>query len=105
MAPISQPSFSLLGFSTLGNESGFQHALKMNNGKKKSIAIIGAGTGGLAVLQAMLNLPLKVRENWEIITYESRRDIGGVWLVQLWLVVHLPEVYLQVPLGFQITES
>lgn len=46
----------------------------------KSIAIVGAGSGGLAILKGLLDLPEDVRSTWEIVLYEQRRGVGGVWL-------------------------
>lgn len=46
----------------------------------KSIAIVGAGSGGLAILKTFLDLPEEVRSTWEFVLYEQRRDVGGVWL-------------------------
>ncbi|PCH40373.1 FAD/NAD(P)-binding domain-containing protein [Wolfiporia cocos MD-104 SS10] len=46
----------------------------------KSIAIVGAGSAGLGALKALLDLPEEVREGWEIVLYEARRDVGGLWL-------------------------
>lgn len=45
----------------------------------KSVAIIGAGSAGLAVLKTFLDLPQDVRRNWDITLYEQRRNVGGVW--------------------------
>ncbi len=45
----------------------------------KSIAIVGAGSAGLASLKTLLDLPAEVRQKWDIVLYEQRRDIGGVW--------------------------
>ncbi|PSR74330.1 hypothetical protein PHLCEN_2v9947 [Hermanssonia centrifuga] len=46
----------------------------------KSIAIVGAGSGGLAVLKTLLDLPEEVRSSWEFALYEQHRDVGGLWL-------------------------
>ncbi|KAI8971157.1 FAD/NAD-P-binding domain-containing protein [Trametes punicea] len=46
----------------------------------KSIAIVGAGSAGLAILKTLLDLPLETRQSWEIVLYEQRRDVGGLWL-------------------------
>lgn len=46
---------------------------------EKSVAIIGAGSAGLAALKTFLDLPEDVRRNWDITLYEQRRDVGGVW--------------------------
>lgn len=45
----------------------------------KSIAIVGAGSAGLASLKTLLDLPIEVRQKWDIVLYEQRRDVGGVW--------------------------
>ena len=49
---------------------------------QKSIAIIGAGSAGLEALRTLLDLPKEVRRDWKISVFESREDIGGVWLPQ-----------------------
>ncbi|KAI0079376.1 FAD/NAD(P)-binding domain-containing protein [Panus rudis PR-1116 ss-1] len=46
----------------------------------KSIAIVGSGSAGIAILKALLDLPEDVRQNWDIVLYEQRRNVGGVWL-------------------------
>ena len=46
----------------------------------KSIAIVGAGSGGIAILKTLLDLPEDVRASWDIVLYEQRRDVGGLWL-------------------------
>ncbi|KAI0091516.1 hypothetical protein BDY19DRAFT_991213 [Irpex rosettiformis] len=46
----------------------------------KSIAIVGGGSAGLAILKTLLDLPEEVRSTWNIVLYEQRHDIGGVWL-------------------------
>lgn len=45
----------------------------------KSIAIIGAGSGGLAALKTLLDLPEEPRRSWDIVLYEQRSDVGGLW--------------------------
>ncbi|KAF8168196.1 hypothetical protein B0H34DRAFT_779609 [Crassisporium funariophilum] len=46
----------------------------------KSVAIIGGGSAGLAMLKTLLDLPEYSREGWEIVLYEEREDAGGIWL-------------------------
>lgn len=46
----------------------------------KSIAIVGAGSAGLGALKAILDLPEETRAGWEVILFEQRRDVGGIWL-------------------------
>ncbi|EGN95029.1 hypothetical protein SERLA73DRAFT_77045 [Serpula lacrymans var. lacrymans S7.3] len=46
----------------------------------KSVAIVGAGSAGLAILKSLLDLPEDTRKGWDIVLYEQRRDVGGIWL-------------------------
>ncbi|KZV85022.1 FAD/NAD(P)-binding domain-containing protein [Exidia glandulosa HHB12029] len=46
----------------------------------KRIAVVGTGSGGLATLKALVELPMEMRQGWEIVAFEKREDIGGVWL-------------------------
>ncbi|KZV85019.1 FAD/NAD(P)-binding domain-containing protein [Exidia glandulosa HHB12029] len=46
----------------------------------KRIAVVGTGSGGLAVLKALVELPMEMRQGWEIVAFEKREDVGGVWL-------------------------
>ncbi|KAI6149288.1 hypothetical protein BKA82DRAFT_1006115 [Pisolithus tinctorius] len=46
----------------------------------KSVVIVGAGSAGLAMLKTLLDLPVETRAEWNIVLYEQRRDIGGIWL-------------------------
>ena len=46
----------------------------------KRIAIVGAGTGGIVMLKTLLDdLPKDVTRNWEIVLFEQRDDVGGIW--------------------------
>jgi cation diffusion facilitator CzcD-associated flavoprotein CzcO len=45
----------------------------------KSILIVGAGSAGLAMLKTLLDLPDETRGGWDIVLYEQRRDVGGIW--------------------------
>ncbi|KAI0067902.1 dimethylaniline monooxygenase [Artomyces pyxidatus] len=50
----------------------------------KRIAIVGAGTAGVSVLKTLLvDLPEYATQRWEVVLYEQRRDVGGVWLPDL----------------------
>ncbi|PIL35194.1 hypothetical protein GSI_02984 [Ganoderma sinense ZZ0214-1] len=72
-----------LPLSTLGNVYDVSQTVLAPPPSKrpsKSIAIVGAGSGGLAILKTILDLPPDVRHDWEVILYEQRRDVGGIWL-------------------------
>lgn len=56
------------------------HAVLPESKASKSIAIVGAGSGGLAILKTILDLPADVREGWEVVVYDERLDVGGLWL-------------------------
>lgn len=45
----------------------------------KSVAIVGAGSAGLAMLKTILDLPEATNQHWDIVLYEQRRNVGGVW--------------------------
>lgn len=48
----------------------------------KRIAIVGGGTGGVTTLKSLLvDLPSETTHNWEVVLFEQRRDVGGVWYV------------------------
>ena len=71
---------ALTHFLSLGRAND-QTVLEYTHQPPKSIAIVGAGSAGLAVLKTLLDLPLEVRQGWEIVLYEQRRSVGGVWYV------------------------
>ncbi|KAH8115093.1 FAD/NAD-binding domain-containing protein [Phellopilus nigrolimitatus] len=48
--------------------------------QSKSIAIVGAGSAGLAALKTLLDLPQNVRPGWEVVLFEERQNVGGIWL-------------------------
>ncbi|EIW79297.1 dimethylaniline monooxygenase [Coniophora puteana RWD-64-598 SS2] len=78
MQLIPQLALSLFG-SVLASwlESTSQPA---NAVPTKSVAIVGAGSAGLAAIKALVDLPEKVLSNWEFVVYEQRWNSGGVWL-------------------------
>ena len=47
--------------------------------EQKSIAIVGAGSAGLAMLKTLLDLP--EHNSWNIILFEERENVGGIWWV------------------------
>ncbi|KDQ05816.1 hypothetical protein BOTBODRAFT_122237 [Botryobasidium botryosum FD-172 SS1] len=77
---LSQAFFTLLGIGFSKDLDSGQPQQPHGTLDHKSIAIVGAGTAGLAALKSLLDLPIEVRSGWEIILYEQRRGVGGVWL-------------------------
>jgi hypothetical protein len=45
----------------------------------KTVVVVGTGSAGLAALKALLDLPPDVRAGWDIVAYEQRSGVGGVW--------------------------
>ncbi|KAM6501917.1 hypothetical protein JOM56_001894 [Amanita muscaria] len=45
---------------------------------EKSIAIVGAGSAGLAMLKTLLDFP--DHNSWDIALFEERENVGGIWL-------------------------
>lgn len=78
MFNAGQAIFALLSLSTYFKQA----PVHVSGGHgPKSIAIIGAGSGGLAMLKTLLDIPESVRSTWTIVLYEHRNDVGGVWYV------------------------
>ncbi|KAH8091649.1 hypothetical protein BXZ70DRAFT_473777 [Cristinia sonorae] len=83
MLLLGQVVLSLLSLSgwnakpTLDNPQ--QHPIGVDSAPK-SIAIVGAGSAGIAVLKTILDLPEERRANWRLVLFEQRSDVGGVWL-------------------------
>ncbi|TEB20618.1 FAD/NAD(P)-binding domain-containing protein [Coprinellus micaceus] len=50
------------------------------NTKKKRIVIIGAGPAGLCALKCVLDGEGYKNGDWEVVVFEAREDLGGVWL-------------------------
>lgn len=72
MVNVWQIIFSLLGWQLQLPD------LSSNVGhEQKSIAIVGAGSAGLAMLKTLLDMP--EHNAWNIVLFEERENIGGVW--------------------------
>ena len=49
----------------------------------KRVAIVGAGSGGLAALKTFVHdIPKPDGQRWEIELFERRNGLGGIWSVQ-----------------------
>lgn len=49
---------------------------------RKRVAIVGGGTGGVTTLKTLLvDIPAAERENWDVVLFEQRAGVGGVWCV------------------------
>ena len=70
----------LFPLGILGHDQETFSAPSESRKPSKSIAIVGAGSGGLAILKTLFDLPEGVRRDWEVVLYEQRRNVGGVWL-------------------------
>ena len=46
---------------------------------KKAIVIIGAGPAGLCALKCVLDREEYKNGDWDVIVFEARDDLGGVW--------------------------
>ncbi|GJJ08612.1 hypothetical protein Clacol_002831 [Clathrus columnatus] len=57
----------------------------------KSIAIVGAGSAGLAMLKTLTELPDETKQSLNFILFEEREDVGGIWLPDI-NIVHPPQL-------------
>ncbi|KAG8834456.1 hypothetical protein FRC17_008678 [Serendipita sp. 399] len=51
-----------------------------SNSERKRIAVIGAGSAGLGALKILLATKEWEDNEWEVIAFEQRSDLGGIWL-------------------------
>jgi heterodisulfide reductase subunit A-like polyferredoxin len=56
-----------------------QNGLLESTPATKSILIIGGGNAGLGSLKTFLDVPARIRRDWDIVLYEKRDEIGGIW--------------------------
>ncbi|KAI0049947.1 FAD/NAD-P-binding domain-containing protein [Auriscalpium vulgare] len=82
MGTLANLALTLLCVIRLGQAASLFHNVQEPLGvPHKRIAIIGAGTGGIAALRTLVRvLPEELTCGWEVVVFEQRRDIGGVWL-------------------------
>ena len=68
----------------LGAETSLRnsHTL-LRSPPSKRIAVVGGGTSGLSFLKVSKEYQKKYNLSWEVILYEQRHDIGGIWCVVL----------------------
>jgi len=45
----------------------------------KSVAIVGAGSAGLAMLKTLLELEPLAHGNWNVVLFDERDNVGGIW--------------------------
>jgi cation diffusion facilitator CzcD-associated flavoprotein CzcO len=46
----------------------------------KRIAIVGGGRAGIVMLKTLIDdLPKDITRTWEIVLFEQRDDVGGIW--------------------------
>ncbi|EGN95026.1 hypothetical protein SERLA73DRAFT_61451 [Serpula lacrymans var. lacrymans S7.3] len=87
--PVRQENFSAIAGVTSTNSASHVQEIDPS---AKSIAIVGAGSAGLAMLKSLLDLPEHTRKGWDIVLYEQRRDVGGLWLPD-----HIPAQHSELP--------
>ncbi|KAF9568479.1 FAD/NAD(P)-binding domain-containing protein [Agrocybe pediades] len=46
----------------------------------KSVAIVGAGSAGLAMLKTLLDLEQFTHGGWKAVLFDERESVGGIWL-------------------------
>ena len=73
----------LLGRNALriGSQIDHEQFVLTTTPQPKSIAIIGAGSSGLSSLKTFIDVSESTGQNWEIVVFERREDVGGIWYV------------------------
>ncbi|KZV77786.1 hypothetical protein EXIGLDRAFT_847974, partial [Exidia glandulosa HHB12029] len=59
-----------------------QLPLDLPSSPPKRVAIVGMGAGGISSLKALAALPEQMRAGWEIVAFEKREAVGGLWIPQ-----------------------
>jgi len=59
------------------NETEISQSLPL---QRKDVCIVGAGPSGLGALKVLLDHPHFKAGAWNVIVYEARESVGGVWL-------------------------
>ncbi|TCD65728.1 hypothetical protein EIP91_002257 [Steccherinum ochraceum] len=65
---------------TLNSDDGSSQHPTLASDEHKDICIIGAGPSGLGALKVLLDHPLFKVGVWEVVAFEARESVGGVWL-------------------------
>lgn len=65
--------------SHIFSQSPHQLVLEDDAPVHKSVAIVGAGSAGLAMLQTLLTVPEPLRDGWDFSLFDERREVGGIW--------------------------
>lgn len=83
MVNIIYAVFYFLSQFTFFPSSPLFHNDALPTQSPKSIAIIGAGSSGLAMLKTLVDLPEQTKKSLNFVLFEQRRDLGGIWYVQI----------------------
>ena len=74
-------------FCSLGSDDTYPYAAAGTEGlvnptaNKQRICVIGAGPTGLAALKIVADAPQFKNGLWEVVAFEAREAIGGLWYV------------------------
>ncbi|KAF9455118.1 FAD/NAD(P)-binding domain-containing protein [Macrolepiota fuliginosa MF-IS2] len=81
--------FSLLSYLLpLNRHQAPLDDLYIHEAHQKSIAIIGAGSAGLAVLKTALDISEQDNLDWKVVLFEEREDVGGIWYAFFYYIHH-----------------
>ena len=78
---LSCPEYPQQTLRALDDEASTSE-LRITSEQVKRIAIVGAGSGGLAALKTFVHdTPKPDGQRWEIELFEQRSGLGGIWSV------------------------
>lgn len=76
-----QAVIDLERLTSLDSDSAQGTALGLEAGgeERKRIAVVGAGSAGLGTLKVLRDVAAEKGLEWNIVAFEQRSDVGGIW--------------------------
>ena len=99
MFDVRQFFLSLLSFILLQHGDFIAPRQQSAHGNK-SVAVVGGGSAGLAMLRVLVDLQDELDTNLDFVLYEQRQDVGGIWCDTFLLLIgfrHLSTSTTQAP--------
>lgn len=86
---------NFLKFHLESNTTNTSEYNNINSRDKLRIGIIGVGAAGLAAIKALKDTDYVRTGIWEIVAFEERDDVGGIWYVISQVFINNNDVTIQ----------